>query len=144
EKELAEARAFQRSLLPPAQGRVGGISVSAQYVPCYELAGDFYDYVAAGPDAVVLVADVSGHGASAAMLTGIVKSAFRSASVDNYEPASVVDRVSMGIRSFSPHQFVTLICARIRPGLLEYINAGHPPGILSSRENCAAVLNSTG
>src|SRR4029434_7150083 len=91
----------------------------------------------------VLVADVSGHGASAAMLTGIVKSAFHSASAENYEPASVVDRVSSGLRTFSPHQFVTLICARLRPGFLDYVNAGHPPGILSSTERCSAALQST-
>jgi phosphoserine phosphatase RsbU/P len=144
EKELAEARAFQQSLLPPEQGKVGGISIFAQYIPCSELAGDFYDYVAAGPDAVVLVADVSGHGASAAMLTGIVKSAFHSASAENYEPASVVDRVASGLRTFSPHQFVTLVCARLRTGFLDYVNAGHPPGILSSTESCSAALQSTG
>ena len=62
---------------------VGGISVFARYIPCSELAGDFYDYVALPEDgAVILVADVSGHGASAAMLTGIVKSALHSASSD--------------------------------------------------------------
>ena len=144
EKELAEARAFQQSLLPPEQGRIGGVSVFAQYIPCSELAGDFYDYVAAGPDAVVLVADVSGHGASAAMLTGIVKSAFHSASAENYEPAAVVDRVASGLRTFSPHQFVTLICARLRTGFVDYVNAGHPPGILSDAETCAPVLTATG
>src|SRR5262249_14836507 len=85
QKELAEARAFQQSLLPPERCQLGRVSVFAQYVPCSELAGDFYDYVAAGPDAVLLVADVSGHGASAAMLTGIVKSGFHSAGADNYE-----------------------------------------------------------
>jgi sigma-B regulation protein RsbU (phosphoserine phosphatase) len=144
EKELAEARAFQQSLLPPQQGKANGVSIFAQYVPCSELAGDFYDYVAAGPDAVVLVADVSGHGASAAMLTGIVKSAFHSAGIDNYEPAAVVERVASGIRTFSPHQFITLICARLRAGSVDFVNAGHPPGILSSAESCAAILHATG
>src|SRR5262245_26218381 len=76
EKELAEARAFQQALLPPRRGEVGGMSIFARCVPCSELAGDFYDYASAGArEATLLVADVSGHGASAAMLTGIVKSA---------------------------------------------------------------------
>src|SRR5215469_15053713 len=104
EKELGDARAFQQSLLPPEFGQVGGISIFAQYIPCSELAGDFYDYVALPPDgAVILVADVSGHGASAAMLTGIVKSALHSASSEVYEPASVVERVANGIRAFGDH-----------------------------------------
>ncbi len=50
EQELAEARAFQQSLLPPEQGWVGGVSVAARYLPSSELGGDFYDYVAVGQD----------------------------------------------------------------------------------------------
>ena len=144
EKELGDARAFQQSVLPPGFGKVGGISVFAHYIPCSELAGDFYDYVALSQDgAVILVADVSGHGASAAMLTGIVKSAFHSASSEHYEPACVVERVANGIRPFGHHHFITLICARVRNGSLDFVNAGHPPGILSNLET-TALLEPTG
>src|SRR5215469_7160342 len=145
EKELADARAFQQSLLPPGSGKVEGISVFAHYIPCSELAGDFYDYAAASPDCVaILVADVSGHGASAAMLTGTVKSAFHSAGADLYEPASVVERVARAIRAFAPQHFITLICVRVRNGSLDFVNAGHPPGILSTAETSAALLKATG
>ena len=111
ETELSDARAFQQSLLPPRSSNLGGISISAHYIPCSELAGDFYDYAAVSPDGVAIVlADVSGHGASAAMLTGSVKSAFHAASADLYEPACVVERVASGIRAFGHHHFITLIC----------------------------------
>src|SRR5215831_8489856 len=43
EKELAEARAFQQSLLPGPQLQLAGISVFARYIPCSELACDFND-----------------------------------------------------------------------------------------------------
>jgi phosphoserine phosphatase RsbU/P len=147
EKELAEARAFQQSMLPPEQGRVGGATVFARYLPCSELGGDFYDYAAAGQDsAALLVADVSGHGATAAMLTGIVKSAFHSASADRYEPLSVVERVSTGIRAFGHERFVTLICVRVCAPkfVLEYVNAGHPPGILWGRHPMLTLMEATG
>jgi sigma-B regulation protein RsbU (phosphoserine phosphatase) len=144
EKELADARAFQQSLLPPGSGEIEGISVFAHYIPCSELAGDFYDYAASQNAVSILVADVSGHGASAAMLTGTVKSAFHSASADRYEPASVVDRVASGIRTFGHHHFVTLICVRIRNGSLDFVNAGHPPGFLLNGSAEVALLESTG
>jgi phosphoserine phosphatase RsbU/P len=145
EKELGDARAFQQSVLAPGFGKVGGISVCAHYIPCSELAGDFYDYVALSPEgAAILVADVSGHGASAAMLTGIVKSAFHSASSELYEPACVLERVANGIRPFGHHHFITLICTRVRNGSLDFVNAGHPPGILSNPETTAALLEATG
>src|SRR3954453_7851656 len=67
EKELEEARQFQLSLLPPPHLKLPGLSIAARYLACNELAGDFYDYVAAGADAVaLLIADVVGHGTSAA------------------------------------------------------------------------------
>lgn len=145
EKELGDARAFQQSLLPPRCCNVGGVSIFAHYLPCSELAGDFYDYAAAPPEGVaILVADVSGHGASAAMLTGTVKSAFHAASADFYEPACVVDRVANGIRPFGHHHFITLICARVRSGSLDFVNAGHPPGILLNRASGVALLEATG
>jgi phosphoserine phosphatase RsbU/P len=145
ERELNDARAFQQSLLPSRSGNIGSISVFVHYIPYHELAGDFYDYVAIPPDgAVMLVADVSGHGASAAMLTGTVKSALHSASSDGYEPASVVDKVATGIRQFGCNHFITLICIRVRGESLEFVNAGHPPGILSTAENTGAVLSPTG
>jgi sigma-B regulation protein RsbU (phosphoserine phosphatase) len=145
EKELGDARAFQQSLLPAGSGKVGGISVFAHCMPCSELAGDFYDYAEISPNgAAILVADVSGHGASAALLTGTVKSAFHSASADLYEPACVVDRVANGIRPFGHQHFITLICVRIRDDSLEFLNAGHPPGILFDRARGVTLLESTG
>jgi phosphoserine phosphatase RsbU/P len=145
EKELGDARAFQQSLLPVGSGKVGGVSLFAHYLPCSELAGDFYDYAAVSQEgAAILVADVSGHGASAAMLTGTVKSAFHSAGADRYEPACVVDRVANGIRAFGHHHFISLICVRIRNGSLDFVNAGHPPGILLNGETGVALLEPTG
>ena len=106
ERELDDARAFQQSMLAPRTASVGGISLFAEYIPCSELAGDFYDYVALPSDgAAILVADVSGHGTSAAMLTGVVKSAFHSASSEMYEPACVVDRVAKAVRAFGRPSF---------------------------------------
>jgi sigma-B regulation protein RsbU (phosphoserine phosphatase) len=94
----------------------------------------------------VLVADVSGHGATAAMLTGIVKSAFHSASAEGYEPLSVVERVSTGIRTFGHERFITLFCARVSLSkrVLEYVNAGHPPGILWGRQPALTFMEATG
>jgi sigma-B regulation protein RsbU (phosphoserine phosphatase) len=133
EAELADARAFQRGLLPAGETTIGRLAVCCRYTPCSELGGDLYDYAAtASGGAALLISDVAGHGASAAMLTGIVKSAFRASHVDDYDPQSVVNRVWNGITAFSPERFVTLVAAVVSPadGALTYVNAGHPPGLL--------------
>jgi sigma-B regulation protein RsbU (phosphoserine phosphatase) len=146
ETEMAEARAFQQSLLPERERILNRVSVCCRYAPCSGLGGDLYDYATAGGgQTALLMADVSGHGVSAAMLTGIVKSAFHASHVDGFDPVSVVERVSMGLAAFSPDRFVTLIAALISPELrLRYVNAGHPPMLLWGRGRDPQWLPSTG
>lgn len=132
-RELAEARRFQLSLLPPPRLVRPGLAVAAHYAACHELAGDIYDYVPLGDRAVaLLIADVAGHGASAAMLTGVVKAAFRSGQAEDFEPRAVIDRVRADLRDFDASRFVTLCCARVDAARREltYANAGHPEPIL--------------
>jgi sigma-B regulation protein RsbU (phosphoserine phosphatase) len=147
ERQLGEARAFQASLLPALQARLGSIDVAARWVPSAELGGDLFDYGDCGGGRVaLLVADVAGHGASAAMLTGIVKFAFDSSHVEGWEPLAVVRRVVDGLRNFEPQRFVTLFCARLDPGrgLLEWVNAGHPAGLLWAERREPVPLGTTG
>jgi len=147
EAELAEARAFQQSLLPARHAIVNHVAISCRYTPSAALGGDLYDYAAASTKrTALLIADVSGHGVSAAMLTGIVKSAFHSSHVDGFEPVAVVDRVSHGLAAFSAERFVTLAAALIDPadGELRYVNAGHPPMLLWGGARAPQWLDSTG
>jgi sigma-B regulation protein RsbU (phosphoserine phosphatase) len=147
ESQLAEVRAFQDSMLPPREAHCGGLGIFAAYRPCVEVAGDLYDYAEVEPGVVALIiADVAGHGASAAMLTGIVKAAFRSSHADRYDPLAVVGRVSEGIGAFEPDRFVTLVCARISigDGRIEYVNAGHEGGLIVSGKGSVIRLESTG
>jgi phosphoserine phosphatase RsbU/P len=146
EGELAEARVFQESLLPEAETTIEGVSIACRYEPCSELGGDFCDYAPAAAGRVaVLVADVSGHGVSAAMLTGIVKATFRSCHVEEYDPAAVVSRIRTAIQPFSPDRFVTVFAGLVdtRERRLDYVGAGHPDALLRSGRSMTR-LESTG
>ncbi len=146
EHQLAEARAFQETMLPARHTEIEGLELHAAYQPCTELAGDLYDYAAAGPGRIaMLIADVVGHGATAAMLTSLVKSAFR-ASFPDFDPLAVVARVSENVAAFEPGRFVTLLCVRIsiEDGRLEYVNAGHEGGLVTRPGAEPQPLPSTG
>jgi sigma-B regulation protein RsbU (phosphoserine phosphatase) len=148
ERELADARAFQQGLLPLPDMTIDELSVSCRYVSCAELGGDLCDYVAIGPGRVaLLVADVMGHGVSAAMLTGVVKSAFRASHPDGYEPRAVVHRLWSNMDAFGSERFVTMIAAvvSLEEQRVDYVNAGHPSGmIVSSTRGVSQLLPSTG
>ena len=147
EREMAEARAFQQSLLPAQSATLNRVAVCCRYTPCSALGGDLYDYAAARDGwTALLIADVSGHGVSAAMLTGIVKSAFHASHVDGFEPRAVVQRVWAGIAAFSPDRFVTLVAALVSPDerQIRYVNAGHPPIAVWGASRTPRWLDSTG
>jgi len=147
ETQMAEARAFQQSLLPDPEAIVNRTAICCRYRPCSGLGGDLYDYVAANDgQTALLIADVSGHGVSAAMLTGVVKSAFHASRVDGYEPLAVVERVWTGLAAFGPERFVTLFAALVSPAQrsLQYVNAGHPSSILWGDARDPVWLASTG
>ncbi len=147
ERELGEARAFQQGLLPDRDLATDRLAICCRYVSCSELGGDLYDYAMMGPGrAALIVADVVGHGVSAAMLTGVVKSAFRASDADDYEPAAVVQRVRSNLSAFGPERFVTLVAAVLAAdtGRLHYVNAGHPAGLLRAAGGTIQRLTSTG
>jgi len=147
EQELREAKVFQQKLMPPRQGLLADVSLHAVFEPCDQLAGDLYDYVPVNGDKLaILVADVSGHGTGAAMMTGIVKSSFRAAHVEEYSPVAVMQRIADNLRSFEPGRFVTAFAATIDRscGEIEYASAGHPSAILLSRQHSPQDLESTG
>jgi sigma-B regulation protein RsbU (phosphoserine phosphatase) len=147
ETEIAQARAFQQGLLPDRETTVNGVAICCRYTPCVALGGDLYDYAGATAGrTALLIADVSGHGVSAAMLTGIVKSAFYASHVDGFEPLAVVQRVSMGLAAFTPDRFVTMVAVLISPEerQLRYVNAGHPPIVVWGSTRDPLWLESTG
>src|SRR5206468_7386345 len=63
ENELALARGIQRSLLPDAPPVVPGFDIAVLNEPCFEVGGDYYDFLPLGPHSLLLViADVEGKG----------------------------------------------------------------------------------
>ena len=136
ESELEHARAFQQGLLPATPRERSGVCFEARYEPCDEIGGDLFDHAAIGEnECAFLVADVSGHGAAAAMLTGIIKAAFQASRTEGSEPKAVIQRIAAGLRTFDESRFVTILCARVNlpDRRVEYVNAGHPPGLLWTR-----------
>jgi len=137
---------FQRSLLPERIAALNGFEVSFLYEPCDELGGDFGDYVLReNASGAILISDVSGHGAPSAMITGMVKQAFRAASHEEFAPTAVLERIATASRLFPDGKYVTATAVRFdrQSTLLEYACAGHPPGLLLGRDGSMATLETT-
>ena len=147
ESELRAAQVFQQSLLPERTSSLNGFEISFLYEPCEELGGDFCDYVLRdGSAGALLVSDVSGHGASSAMITGMVKQAFHAAVKEDFAPAAVLGRIANASRLFTDGKYVTAAAVRFGPAStdIEYASGGHPPALLLRHDGSIVPLDSSG
>jgi hypothetical protein len=74
DQEMSIAAAIQQALLPPSKWAGGWFELIGSSVPCRAIGGDFFDYLELpNGDCAFAVADVSGKGAPAALLTAVIQ-----------------------------------------------------------------------
>lgn len=131
EKELELARTIQANLLPKSYPQIPGVSFAAFSVPARKVGGDYYDFLqlADGRTAIV-VADVSGKGMPAAILTATIRASVRMESLVGR--GMQVKEIMSGINSWTckdatNNMFVTMVYGIYDPKTmtLEHSNAGH-------------------
>jgi len=128
ERELDTARGIQMSLLPSRPLRVGPWELCGRVVPARQVGGDAFDFFALGEQrAGVVIADVSGKGVPAALLTSNVQASIRAFCNGRSEIPDAIHAVNEGVLRSASGKFITLFFAEIDAarGTLRYVNAGH-------------------
>ncbi len=133
EQELALAQETQESLLPRCVPQFENFSIHAFNAPTRYVGGDFYDFqqLRSGEWMGVL-ADVSGKGMPAALLSSMVLGALSTEFRSGTQPREVLNRVNQLLCEKSlPFQFVTLFLFLLNAdGAGQFISAGHNPAYL--------------
>lgn len=135
EQELEMARAVQRSFLPSRMPDIPHFTLVADWCSASEVAGDFYDVISL-PDGRwgIILADVSGKGAPAALYMAMTRSLIRSETGRNSSPSAVLTEVNRRLltESSANQMFVTVFYAVLDPAMrsITYANAGHHPPFL--------------
>src|SRR2546429_1460006 len=131
ERDLAAARLTQQSLIPQKPPKLPGWEVAACYRPVIQVGGDIYGWLRMKDGRILFwIADGSGHGAAAALLTTLAKLLFHHGSVEQNTPASVMEAVNDDFRSiFGGRSFMTAMCVALndKTGRAHAVGAGHPP-----------------
>lgn len=139
EKELDVARDIQRKILPAIVPSSPQLSISALFVPAFEVGGDYYDFFELDEDNLgFVVADVSGKGISAAFIMAEVKGIFESLSKLILNPADLLSKVNDVLKgNLEKKSFVTAVYGIInrKTGKLNIARAGHTPSVLCSEGN---------
>lgn len=127
--ELSLAARLQVGLLPPIPGKAGELSYTHRYLPAEGIGGDIYTILALPDDSVALmIADVSGHGVTAALISAMVKTSFENQVRFGHGPLMWAQAMNRDLaRSTLSEQFATAFLARLDPqsDTLQYVAAGH-------------------
>lgn len=130
EREMLTAKQMQQRLLPAGK-TAGGVPYSYMYIPCLEIGGDMPDVYELDGQTYGVLADVSGKGVSAGMLSAFVKAGF-----DKKQKRLDLALNSLNAKFNELNQdersYITVAAVRIdeRAGLLRYALAGHNAPIL--------------
>jgi len=133
EQELALAQKTQESLLPRFLPQFENFRIHAFNNPTRYVGGDFYDFLQlSSGEWVGVLADVSGKGMPAALLSSMVLGALSMEFRSRTQPQEVLNRVNQLLCEKSlPFQFVTLFLFLLSPhGMGQFISAGHNPAYL--------------
>jgi serine phosphatase RsbU (regulator of sigma subunit) len=134
ERQVQIAAEVQRRMMPRHPPKPPGLDISALYVPCFELGGDFYDFIPLGDHSVgITVADVVGKGLPASLLMASVRAAMRAQADNVYDLDEIISRVNKSMSlDMRANEFITLWYGVLDYAhkQLTYCSAGHEPAIL--------------
>ncbi len=131
ERDLEAARLTQQTIIPQGPPSVPGWNVAVHYEPFIQVGGDIYDWLRLRDGRLFFwIADVTGHGASAALLTALAKLLFRHAAEAADSPAEILRAVNADFRAtFKGRSLLTAMGVTLDTitGKLQMAGAGHPP-----------------
>ena len=128
--ELELARQTQLAILPRDTPHLAGLEIAARYIPMSAVAGDFYDFIVVDEKHVgILIADVSGHGLSAALIASTLQTALAAQSKYASDPAYVLTELNRALHGKFERHFVTAayLFLDMAGNTVSYAGAAHPP-----------------
>lgn len=144
-QEMNIARRIQQALLPKGFKEYPYLQVTGVSKSCSAVGGDYFDFIDIGVEQTAfIVADVSGHGLGAALLTTMLQGIFTAMALGP-KPSNVFQNTNRFICEHAEvGRHATLFFGLIAPdGKLEYINAGHWPPLLIRANHVETVFPAT-
>ena len=146
-EEMARARSIQQQLLPQ-DVEAPGLQFATLYRPADDVAGDYYDILPLRDGTwLVCIADVTGHGVSAALSATMLKAFLQEAIEHHCEPSAILRSVNHRLTvACRTENFASMCLVRCDVGSqsLQYASAGHETGLLLSPDGRLTELPSTG
>ena len=148
EREMELAHDLQLKLLPDATRFAPGARLAARCAPADSVGGDLYHlFELPGGRLGVVIADVSSHGFSAALIMALTMSAIAIYAQEAGRPGEALRRIHESLidELESTEMYLTLLFAIADPenGRITWANAGHPHAFVVRADGSAARLSAT-
>ncbi|MGE4131695.1 MAG: PP2C family protein-serine/threonine phosphatase, partial [Bdellovibrionales bacterium] len=131
EHELKTAQLLQETIFPSMHLEAGQMELMGFYRPASECSGDWWMHSLSGDQLTLVIADATGHGAPAALLTSAARSAYSVlARTPNLSPQMWLrglNRAIFDTAKGTMQMTATLVNLDIHTGLLKYSIASHEP-----------------
>src|SRR6266536_4621055 len=148
ERELQLAMEIQQRFQPTAPPVVPGYEFQGISFPCYEIGGDYYDFIQREDGRLVIaLGDVSGKGTAAALLMSSLHAAIHAQAGSHDSLVATISAVNRYLAdNIPPNRFITLFYAELDPesGALSFLNAGHNPPLIIHAAGTVEQLASGG
>jgi serine phosphatase RsbU (regulator of sigma subunit) len=148
EHEFMVAQSLQAHLVPDPDKLIAPLQVKCVYEPASGVSGDIYDFGMLGDrECYFFMADVSGHGVPAAMVTAMVKISLAKIPLKQMNPAEVLKSLNNELVSIlDDHYFTAFLCKiDFQRRTMIYASAGATPAILlKTLKHTAKILKPTG
>src|SRR6267143_5700914 len=148
ERELQLAMEIQQRFQPTAPPVVPGYELQGISFPCYEIGGDYYDFIQRDDGRLVIaLGDVSGKGTAAALLMSSLHAAIHAQAGSHDTLVETISAVNRYLaENIPPNRFVTLFYAELDPdsGAVSFLNAGHNPPLIVHAAGTVEQLASGG
>jgi serine phosphatase RsbU (regulator of sigma subunit) len=133
QRELEEASKVQQRFITNDFPEGRALRFAHKYRPSGKVGGDLLDIVSVrDKEVAIMVADVSGHGVAAALLTGVAKVLFRVGAEQYREPCIALNWLNRQMCGYlGTGEFLTIFLAfwNAETQTLSYAGAGHPPAL---------------
>jgi sigma-B regulation protein RsbU (phosphoserine phosphatase) len=131
--ELEMAARLQKSLLPDTFENMNGVSFTCKYIPSIHIGGDLYDVVnLGGGQTGFIIADVSGHGVAAALISSMFKMSFHALAANVASPTILMHMLNGELKPVLDEDYITafFVVTDRHAKSITYSNAGHPTPLL--------------
>jgi len=134
--DLNVAREVHESLFKPFPNEFRNLSIGKRLAFAREIGGDYYHIRTINNSLFLCIADISGKSIAAALFSTLLHKSIGDALDRTGDLKKIIELVNSQVQPTLPdNMFITMFCCMIDEKTIDFVNAGHEPPLLYSKQS---------